>query len=84
MVKETSDQSILQEEISEEKVVEEAPEQASALALVQDPVVIPPLSTETKVAKNPQQVKAPDGNSPQVNKFPFSSRFIEDKEFDEV
>ena len=84
MVKEARDQSTLQAKIPEDKVVEEAPEQASVPELVLDPVVILTPSAEVEIPKDPQQVPTPVSNSSQIDKFPFSPRFIEDNELDKV
>ena len=65
-------------------MVEEAPEQATMPELVLDPMVIITPTTEVEIPKDPQQVPTPVSNPSQTNKFPFSPRFIEDKELDEA
>ena len=65
------DQNTPQAKVLEDKVVEEAPEQVSVPALVQDPVVILTPSVEVDVPEDPQQVPTLVGNSSQSNKFLF-------------
>ena len=81
---EVIDQSIPQDEILEETVVGEAPEQVSEPVVELDPLVVRVPSTKVDGLQGPQQVPITIGNPSHPNKFPFRPRFIEDKELDEA
>ena len=81
---EVIDQSIPQDEVLEETVVVEAPEQVSEVVVELDPLVVRMPSAEVDGLQGLQQVPISVGDPSHPNKFPFRPRFIEDKELDEA
>ena len=81
---EVIDQSIPQDEVLEETVVVEAPEQVQEPVVELDPLIVRIPSAEVDGLQGLQQVPISIGDPSHPNKFPFRPRFIEDKELDEA